>query len=110
MDLTRASTIDPKDAAVLLRSFVQGERARALRVQRAAQNPEAANDEVEDAVQSACKSFLDEAERDGRPRPGLCLDSNRGAPGARDRDLGPRGLGRSATPARVDLLAAAAGL
>lgn len=62
MGLTRASTIDPEDAAALLRSFVKGERARALRVQLAAQHPEAADEEVEDAVQYACKSFLDEAE------------------------------------------------
>jgi RNA polymerase sigma factor (sigma-70 family) len=62
MDLTRASTIDPEDAAALLRSFVQGERARALRVQLAAQHPESSDEEVEDAVQYACKSFLDEAQ------------------------------------------------
>jgi RNA polymerase sigma factor (sigma-70 family) len=62
MDPTCASTIAPEDAAALLRSFVQGERARALRVQLAGQHPESSNEEVEDAVQYACKSFLDEAQ------------------------------------------------
>ena len=47
---------------MLLRSFVRGERARALRVQLAAQHPESSSEEVEDAVQYACKSFLDEAQ------------------------------------------------
>jgi RNA polymerase sigma factor (sigma-70 family) len=62
MDPTSASTLAPEDAAALLRSFVQGERARALRVQLAAQHPESSGEEVEDAVQYACKSFLDEAQ------------------------------------------------
>lgn len=62
MDSPRASTIAPADAAGLLRSFVRGERARALRVQLSAQHPESSVEEVEDAVQYACKSFLDEAQ------------------------------------------------
>lgn len=67
MDPTCASTIAPEDAALLLRSFVQGERARALRVQLASQHPECLAEEVEDAVQYACKSFLDEAEGISEP-------------------------------------------
>jgi RNA polymerase sigma factor (sigma-70 family) len=67
MDSTRASTTSPEDAAALLRSFVQGERARALRVQLASQHPECSAEEVEDAVQYACKSFLGEAEGISEP-------------------------------------------
>lgn len=62
MDSPRASTIAPADATELMRSFVQGERARALRAQLSAQHPESSVEEVEDAVQYACKSFLDEAQ------------------------------------------------
>jgi RNA polymerase sigma factor (sigma-70 family) len=62
MDSPRASTIATDDGAALLRSFVQGERARALRVQLSAQHPKSSVEEVEDAVQYACKSFLDEAQ------------------------------------------------
>lgn len=46
----------------LLQGLVRGHRGRALRVQLAERYPECAEEQVEDAVQYACKAFLDEAE------------------------------------------------
>ncbi len=61
MDPIRTSTIASDDAAALLQGFVRGERGRALRAQLASQHRERSTEEIEDAVQYACKSFLDEA-------------------------------------------------
>lgn len=44
-----------------LHSLVRGERGQALRRQLAARYPELAADSIEDAIQTACQSFLDEA-------------------------------------------------
>ena len=52
----------------LLQSLIRGERARALRAQLAARFPDCSADAIEEAVQYACKSFLDEA--DGITAPG----------------------------------------
>lgn len=41
---------------------MQGERGRALRSQLGTRHPESSPEAVEDAIQYACKSFLDEAE------------------------------------------------
>jgi DNA-directed RNA polymerase specialized sigma24 family protein len=46
-------------AEAWLRSLVVGERGEALRTQLAADNPDRAPDEIEDAVQTACAHFLD---------------------------------------------------
>jgi RNA polymerase sigma factor (sigma-70 family) len=46
----------------LLETFVGGRRGRALRHQLAARNPDLDADTIEEAIQYACKSFLDEAE------------------------------------------------
>lgn len=46
-------------AEAWLRSLVVGERGEALRAQLAADNPDRALDEIEDAVQAACAHFLD---------------------------------------------------
>ena len=53
---------------VLLRSLTQGARGRALRAQLASRYPDCSADEVEESVQYACKSFVDEA--DGISAPG----------------------------------------
>jgi hypothetical protein len=59
---SRASTTAPDEAEVLLRSFLGGDRGRALRAQLAARYPDASADSIGEAIQYACKSFLDEAE------------------------------------------------
>jgi RNA polymerase sigma factor (sigma-70 family) len=46
----------------LLESLVSGERGKALRAQLASRYPDLSADEIEDAVQYACKSFIDEAQ------------------------------------------------
>jgi RNA polymerase sigma factor (sigma-70 family) len=68
MDSRRTSTITPDGVEMLLHSFVRGERGRALRAQLAARYPGVSADAIEEAIQYACKSFLDEA--DGITVPG----------------------------------------
>ncbi len=46
----------------LLQSLIRGQRGEALRAQLAARYPEVSPDAIEEAIQYACKSFLDEAE------------------------------------------------
>jgi DNA-directed RNA polymerase specialized sigma24 family protein len=64
MDFDTATT---DGAAALLKSYVSGERGRALRVQLAARYPECSDEEIEDAVQGACQCFLDEADDISEP-------------------------------------------
>ncbi len=64
MDYDTATT---DGAAALLKSYVSGERGRALRVQLAARHPACSDDEIEDAVQAACQCFLDEADDISEP-------------------------------------------
>jgi RNA polymerase sigma factor (sigma-70 family) len=52
----------PNGTDALLQSLVRGARGRALRVQLAARYPDCSPDAIEEAIQYACKSFLDEAE------------------------------------------------
>lgn len=52
----------------ILQMLVDGARGRALRVQLAGRFPDCSADEIEEAIQYACKSFLDEA--DGISAPG----------------------------------------
>jgi RNA polymerase sigma factor (sigma-70 family) len=52
----------------LLESLVSGERGKAMRAQLASRFPDLSVDEIEDAIQYACKGFLDEA--DGLTAPG----------------------------------------
>jgi RNA polymerase sigma factor (sigma-70 family) len=46
----------------LLGSLVSGERGKALRAQLTSRYPDLSVDEIEDAIQYACKSFIDEAQ------------------------------------------------
>lgn len=57
-----SSTIASASAEVPLQDMVRGERGRALRVQLASWHPECSPEEVADAVQTACKRFLEHAE------------------------------------------------
>jgi len=55
--------LDPVDEnEALLRSLIQGGRGRALQVQLSGRYPDCSGDEIEEAIQYACKSFLDEAD------------------------------------------------
>lgn len=73
MDSDRYSTATAEPGAgngmeALLQSLIQGARGRALRTQLAGRYPDCSRDEIEEAIQYACKSFLDEA--DGISAPG----------------------------------------
>src|SRR4051794_12956085 len=67
MDSNR-STATHETGADLLQSLVQGARGRAMRAQLASRYPDCSSDEIEEAIQYACKSFLDDA--DGITAPG----------------------------------------
>jgi RNA polymerase sigma factor (sigma-70 family) len=56
------STVGNSAADAVLQSLVRGKRGEALRAQLAARFPDSSADLVEEAIQYACKSFLDEAE------------------------------------------------
>jgi RNA polymerase sigma factor (sigma-70 family) len=62
-----SSTIDSAGAEVPLQDMVRGERGRALRVQLASWHPECSPEEVADAIQTACKRFLEHAEGISEP-------------------------------------------
>jgi RNA polymerase sigma factor (sigma-70 family) len=53
---------NPTDIDALLPSLVRGTRGQALRAQLASNYPHCSQDTIEEAIQYACKSFLDEAE------------------------------------------------
>jgi RNA polymerase sigma factor (sigma-70 family) len=55
-------------AEAILPTLIEGARGRALRVQLAGRFPSCSAEEIEEAIQYACKSFLDEA--DGISAPG----------------------------------------
>lgn len=57
-----AIAITANGADPLLDSFVSGERGGKLRTQLVARYPECSAEQIEDAVQYACKSFLSDAE------------------------------------------------
>ena len=61
MDSDPSTTIPANGTDTLLDSFVRGERGGKLRTQLAARYPECSAEQVEEAVQYACKAFLDEA-------------------------------------------------
>ncbi len=57
-----STTIATNGTDALLDSLVSGERGGKLRTQLASRFPECSADQIEDALQYGCKSFLDEAE------------------------------------------------
>src|ERR1700709_944985 len=99
MDSGRTSTIRQSGAEALLESFVGGERGRALRVQLSSRYPDCSVEEIEEAVQYACKSFLDEAK--GVSTPGKVY--------AWIRTAAYRSLGREACRGRRELAVDPAG-
>ena len=62
-----SSTIASNGAEISLQDMVRGERGRALRVQLASWHPECSAEEVADAIQTACKRFLEHAEGISEP-------------------------------------------
>ena len=79
----------------LLQSLVRGKRGEALRAQLTARYPEIWVEEIEEAIQYACKSFLSEAE--GITDPGqVWIPGQEAVHQGVDRDrTGSRGRGRS---------------
>jgi RNA polymerase sigma factor (sigma-70 family) len=61
-DCLDSATIRSNGEGTSLLELVHGERARALRVQLAEWHPACSSEEVEDAIQTACKRFLERAE------------------------------------------------
>ena len=55
-------TTENGPAESVLQSLIRGKRGEALRAQLAARYPDSPADAIEEAIQYACKSFLDEAE------------------------------------------------
>lgn len=55
-------TTENGTADAVLQSLIRGKRGEALRAQLAARYPDSPADAIEEAIQYACKSFLDEAE------------------------------------------------
>lgn len=62
MDSHRSLTIASNGTGITLQDLVRGERARALEAQLASWHPECSSAEIEDAIQSACRRFLEHAE------------------------------------------------
>src|SRR6201999_880407 len=62
------ATAQPPEVDDLLGTFVTGLRGETLRAQLAVKHHERTREEIEDAIQTACKCFLDEA--DGITDPG----------------------------------------
>lgn len=62
MDSLRSSKIASNGNGISLQDLVRGERARALEAQLASWHPECSAAEIEDAIQTACRRFLEHAE------------------------------------------------
>ena len=67
MDPDRSATITADEATALLRPYVGGVGGRDLRAQLAVRNPRCSPEEIEDAVQAACRCFFEEAEGISEP-------------------------------------------
>lgn len=62
MDFARSTAIAPNGVDALFCSVIRGERGRTLRAQLASRHPERSAEEIEEALQAACKRFVDKAE------------------------------------------------
>lgn len=62
VDSAHAPDISQKDAEALFESLLRGERGARLRAQLASSHPSRSAEEIEEAVQTACKRFVDKAE------------------------------------------------
>lgn len=62
MGLDQSPMIVSEEAASLLREYVAGERGQKLRTQLVSRHPNRSIEEIEEAIQTACKCFLEEAE------------------------------------------------
>ena len=62
MDPARATAIPLNDIDALFESVLRGERGQKLRTQLAGQHPESSAEQIEEAIQAACKRFVDKAE------------------------------------------------
>lgn len=69
MDSRAGPAVSQDGSGVLLEGLVHGERARALRAQLASRHPRRSAEEIEEAVQAACESFLDQEEVITDPAP-----------------------------------------
>lgn len=67
MDPDRPATITTDGATALLRPYVGGASGRDLRAQLTVRHPECSPEEIEEAVQAACRCFLEEAEGISEP-------------------------------------------
>jgi RNA polymerase sigma factor (sigma-70 family) len=57
---SQGPTATPSEIDALFESFVSGLRGETLRAQLAAKHPERTREEIDDAIQTACKCFIDE--------------------------------------------------
>ena len=62
MDPARATAIPSNDVEALFQSVIRGDRGQKLRTQLAGQHSESSAEEIEEAIQIACKRFVDKAE------------------------------------------------
>jgi RNA polymerase sigma factor (sigma-70 family) len=62
VDSAHAPDISQKDAEALFQSLLHGERGARLRAQLTSMHPGRSDGEIEEAVQAACKRFVDKAE------------------------------------------------
>ena len=68
VDLIRSRTASsPNGADELFRSVLRGERGRRLRARLAAQHRDSSPEEIEEAIQIACRRFVDRAEQISAP-------------------------------------------
>lgn len=59
VDFARAPDISQKDAEALFQSLLRGERGARLRAQLGSLHPSRSEEDIEEAVQTACKRFVD---------------------------------------------------
>jgi hypothetical protein len=58
----RSAVIASDDVEMLFEGILRGERGQKLRTQLASLHPESSREQIEEALQAACKQFVDKAE------------------------------------------------